>query len=1402
MACKMCYYLLILILSWFTSSVYSDTVYISATSNSSCSYCVTISQFAARFSHHHESNTTAILLPGNHVLKENLIIRNVSFFSILVLESTRTEEVSLSCAEDASIKFQTALSIKVSNIAFIGCVANEIENVDQFRLDDSIYIFLNDTPGLAFIITNTSINIQRTLFLSPTGSVENSSRYAKIFPVEFYGVIISFNSTIVIFDSTFKGSKAKLGAIYAERNDLVIMRCNFSDYKRVCKYQCFGGAVFSVDSRVAISESNFIGNEIRHTLSNGCRGSNITRGGALGFIDSKALIDQTNFIDNSACTGGALYTLKGMVSVLNVNFMQNRAFSTGAGVSAIASYMYINNSNFMFNVATREGALSTIISDVIINNSTFYSNVAGVHGGAIKTNRTCIIISQSMILNNEVNYVGGGIYATHNSTVIIERSILKHNCARKAGGGIKAHHDSKLLFLDKVIIKNNIAYYGGAVHMHFTLLVSSGTLIIANNSAALGIFAFLYSLGFLKKNITLEHNTGSLFVFNSYLKGDGDIHVAHNKQSQNSTASPEVQEGGGLTCILGRIDLSGRVLIEHNRASNGGAILAVTSRVTLEGKVTLSGNSATATGGAVYVYHGEVVITGRTLIMNNMAKYRGGGVHSISSSLILVHDDIKGALPAYLYLISNVAKWGGGVCLEVSAKIFLITRNRLMHFISNRAEYGGAIYVADDTNHGTCVSGLDSVTAASESECFFQSITPRSRLMTINKTISFFNNTAEFSGSVLYGGLLDRCTVNALTNKHIRYSSLPGFMDDIQKFTNSEAVRVCFCKDNKADCSYQPEPVRVMKGRRFSVELVAVDQANNSLRGNISSYLQNHNSSFDDGQWYQSVNSVCTSLTFVVYSLADNETLHIYPEGPCKSVGISKCQVEIEFIPCSCPIGFEVSKRNKHNCMCDCNTDLIQVVSKCNAATSLLTRKGNSWFSAIKYQNKTHFLTHKYCPFDHCVSVLPEISVNLSIPNGADALCASNRSGLLCGKCKPGHSLSLGSSHCLKCPSYWPALLIAIIIVALLSGLALMVIILYLNLTVAVGSLNALIFYANIMLANMSVLMPAHGPTFYTVFIAWMNLDLGLDICFIHEMDMYAKTWIQLAFPIYVISLLFIVIIACEISTKFANLIGRKNPVATLATLILLSYTKLLQSIIAVLSFAHLRYPDHIEVVWLADANIRYLHGKHIPLFITAVVIILLGMSYTLLLLSWQWLVKFSNWKLLMWVKNTKLTSFMDAYNAPYHPRFRYWTGLLLLVRVTLYLVSALNPSKEPKVNFAAIMVVICSLLALSTFQVYKKCILNILEVATYYNIIIVSIIQLVAYKNNSAVSYISASVSFTILLCIITYHIFTIIPVREWLIKYLSRYLLQGEDSNILTRSQHVVTHTEVTFRHATEQI
>ena len=91
------------------------------------------------------------------------------------------------------------------------------------------------------------------------------------------------------------------------------------------------------------------------------------------------------------------------------------------------------------------------------------------------------------------------------------------------------------------------------------------------------------------------------------------------------------------------------------------------------------------------------------------------------------------------------------------------------------------------------------------------------------------------------------------------------------------------------------------------------------------------------------------------------------------------------------------------------------------------------------------------------------MEVILNLPNGSDAQCAHGRSGLLCETCQSGLSLSIGKSHCIPCPSHWPANLVAIVIAALLAGILLVVFILVLNLTVAVGTLSAIIFYANVL---------------------------------------------------------------------------------------------------------------------------------------------------------------------------------------------------------------------------------------------------------------------------------------------------------------------------------------------------
>ena len=78
---------------------------------------------------------------------------------------------------------------------------------------------------------------------------------------------------------------------------------------------------------------------------------------------------------------------------------------------------------------------------------------------------------------------------------------------------------------------------------------------------------------------------------------------------------------------------------------------------------------------------------------------------------------------------------------------------------------------------------------------------------------------------------------------------------------------------------------------------------------------------------------------------------------------------------------------------------------------------------------------------------------------------------------------------------------------------------------------------------------------------------------------------------------------------------------------------------------------------------------------------------------------KFSNKAPLLWVKNTKLTSFMDAYHAP----------SLLLACVILFLTSAINISGEPSGNLLAVLLFTGCILLLHSYlgmsiKVVAKC--------------------------------------------------------------------------------------------------
>ena len=236
--------------------------------------------------------------------------------------------------------------------------------------------------------------------------------------------------------------------------------------------------------------------------------------------------------------------------------------------------------------------------------------------------------------------------------------------------------------------------------------------------------------------------------------------------------------------------------------------------------------------------------------------------------------------------------------------------------------------------------------------------------------------------------------------------------------------------------------------------------------------------------------------------------------------------VYIDVTLLDCPSGFELTESGR----CNCISALKEIgINNCSIYMNKpqVTRSGNQWIQLLN--NSDSILTSRFCPFNYCKQ--ETIILDLNDP---DQQCALGHTGILCGACPSNLSLAIGSSRCLECSDDYHMLLL---IAFAAAGVLLVMIIKILDLTVTTGTINGLVFYANIIWANQSVLLPSPLETSYLLrflktFIAWLNLDLGIETCFIQHLDGYWKTWLQFTFPAYIWLLAGLIILVAHYSTR------------------------------------------------------------------------------------------------------------------------------------------------------------------------------------------------------------------------------------------------------------------------------
>ena len=782
--------------------------------------------------------------------------------------------------------------------------------------------------------------------------------------------------------------------------------------------------------------------------------------------------------------------------------------------------MHANNSTFTF-------------ADL----NTFEGNQANYTGGGVYAARTILNFpGTSFILANRAARDGGGMYVRDDSVVNLELSNYQNNSAGDTGRGISAFQSSLNLAGQNTFDTNHAVEGGGFYAFKSTVSISGANTFTANSAS-------YHGGGLTVMHVTLHLNGSTAF-------------------KKNAAAS-----GGGMYISDSRVDSDGSNCFINNMASlHGGGIDAKDSVVEFSGKDTFVVNSAKNKGAAVHVSFATLLFQGSSSFVSNSARY-GGGIYSESSNLTFIHHEsgyhakvsphckFTSTIPAISFL-NNTAIHGGAQYFDLTSN-FNLDQTSHIHFQHNHATvFGGAIYVVDVPRSDQFLSQQY---VPFRNECFFHIFGKETSLELHTTPLVFVNNSAGIRGSVLYGGLLEKCNFTSDSDRYTNAMELFSMSilhvekkDDMGYSISSDPTQLCFCDMTELSCGKITQSRSIYPGQQVVVSLVAVDQSGLAIPTFIHTKIYSGNTS--ETISYETEEN-CTSRNYSIIPRNLFNKLELHPSNISRST--IHLFVNITFK--SCPIGFEQSKFTGE---CVCDHRLWQYTNSCDLDRRAILRNTTSkfWLS-VSYNNEIPegFIHNRYCPLDYCISESKHI--NLCNP---DEQCNFNRSELLCGKCKEGLSLVLGSSQCMRCSNNYLALLIPFA----LAGVLLVILLFLLHLTVAAGTLHGLIFYANIVAANYHIFFPHTSNNPASIFIAWLNLDLGIQTCFYNGMDAYAKTWLEFVFPVYIWVMVGFLVYISHHSVAVTKLLG-SNPVPVLATLFFLSYAKVLRTIIAAFSLDH-----------------------------------------------------------------------------------------------------------------------------------------------------------------------------------------------------------------------------------------
>uniref|UniRef100_A0A1X7SY47 Right handed beta helix domain-containing protein n=1 Tax=Amphimedon queenslandica TaxID=400682 RepID=A0A1X7SY47_AMPQE len=532
--------------------------------------------------------------------------------------------------------------------------------------------------------------------------------------------------------------------------------------------------------------------------------------------------------------------------------------------------------------------------------------------------------------------------------------------------------------------------------------------------------------------------------------------------------------------------------------------------------------------------------------------------NSLFTGLVIISSAVT--VQNKLIFKNNTGVVGGGTTINGSS-VLVLSSSANLEFIDNHATYkGGGIYIGSKYPYYSI---------------FYILTTPLN-------AFTFKGNTAGVAGNHIYGidYELEYYASSTLANLSTSSDARAfAFCDPDSK----ETTPIWYDDDEQQQSVFPGQPLKynvALFGRSFEANSYSLTDGRITIEINgtllVTDKYINNCSLIEYTPKYINYGRLNTTLIVTTDTLYSKE-------------------LNIPFILNECPIGFSVNSSG----VCDCSVS--RENATCDINTLDITHNSLLWIGT--YHTSTPFNANETNPNaciinEDCLLYCSPNPVSFQL-NDTDTQCVDNRGHRMCGSCRDGYSLLMGSNKCGHCHNNY--MMIGWIALFAVMGILLVVLLIVLNLTVSVGTLNGLLFYANIVKLYEPVFSREGALSVLSQVISWINLDFGFEICFYNGMDSYAKQWLQFAFPFYLWIIIIIIILLCRRYGKISRLMG-SHAVPVLSTLFLLSYTKLVRTIVIVLHKREVTLHCTNESVrsvslWYEDPNVEYAKGKHAGLF-------------------------------------------------------------------------------------------------------------------------------------------------------------------------------------------------------------